>query len=61
MPRWKVSKTLESVISESFVGVFGRGLLISQTDGFVTIPLRAIFNVINISSLYNVQVMTVPC
>ena len=60
MPRWKVSKTLESVISESFVGVFGRGLLISQTNGFVTIPLRAIFN-INISSLYNVQVMTVPC
>ena len=60
MPRWKVSKTLESVISESFVGVFGWGLLISQTDGFVTIPLRAIFN-IKISSLYNVQVMTVPC
>ena len=60
MPRWKVSKTLESVILESSVGVFGRGLLISQTDGFVTIPLRAIFN-IKISSLYNVQVMTVPC
>ena len=55
-----MSKTLERMISESFVGVFGRGLLISQTDGFVTIPLRAIFN-IKISSLYNVQVMTVPC